>query len=144
MWRRLIKVFKDSLGSSEKGNSCHMALRKACCMMKHDMAGVYRLWKAQRSYVIQTPLHNVLLDISFVKKKKKETKHGKFHTSPFCFKKQSQFLCTLHLHTILGLLSFFLLVMALKFCIMLCFQQGRLVIFFLTPPISHFFLGHLE
>lgn len=78
MWRRLIKVFKDSLGSSEKGNSGHMILWKACCVIKNDMAGVCRLWKAQRSSVIRTPLCNVLLDISFVKKENKGPNMGSF------------------------------------------------------------------
>lgn len=90
MWRfvvwRLIKVFKDSLGSSEKGNSCYMTLWKVCCVIKHDVAGFYKLWNAQRPYVIQTPLHNVLLDISFVKKKKREQMWELLHVS-FLFQK---------------------------------------------------------
>lgn len=63
-----------------------MTLWKVCCVIKHDMVGFYKLWKAQRPYVIQTPLHNVLRDISFVKMKIREQICEVLHVS-FLFQK---------------------------------------------------------
>lgn len=92
-WRsvvwRLIKVCKDSLGSSEKGNSCYMTVWKVCCVV-----GVYKLWKAQRLNVIHTPLHSALLDIGFVKKKIREQPWEVLHISCLFQKADSVHPCT--------------------------------------------------
>lgn len=101
MWRsvvwRLIKVFKDSLGSSEKGNSCYMTVWKVCCV-----AVDYKLWKAQRLNVIHAPLHSVLLDSGFVKKKIREQPWKVLHISSLFQKADS-----VHLHTIWSCSLFF-------------------------------------
>lgn len=148
MWRfvvwRLIKVFKDSLGSSKKGNSCYMTLWKVCCVIKHDMVGFYKLWKAQRPYVIQTPLHNVLRDISFVKMKMSFTRF-------LSVSKSSQFICTPVWGYSVSLSSFrhrgyeiLCVMLSATAEVRLCSQQGMKVTVFFLPLISHFFLGDLE
>lgn len=93
------------------------------------------MWKAQRSYVVQTPLHKVLLDIS--KMIKKKIRHQTWeHLSA---SESSQLICT----PAWGYSFSFLLVMAVKLCpaLLLIGQKGK---FFLTSPISNFFLRDLE
>lgn len=125
-----------------------MTVWKVCCV-----AVDYKLWKAQRLNVIHAPLHSVLLDSGFVKKKIREQPWEVLHISSLFQKADS-----VHPHTIWSCSLFFFSFRCHGckiLCVMLsataeaglCSQgAGRSLVFFYIyiSPISHSFVGDLE